>query len=129
MSDLKLFSTSTTPSVSLCENGNLEIIGKVIPDADIDFWSPIRSWFDNYLKSPSKHTIFRLRLECLNTSSSKEILQLLYRLNELKELGFFATIEWNYVEGDFDMLEVGHDYELMVKIPFVFSLVIEGSVV
>jgi hypothetical protein len=48
---------------------------------------------------------------------------MLYRLNELKERGFDAVVYWSYHEVDIDMLEVGKDYEHMVKVPFVFSAI------
>lgn len=121
MNDLKLKQTDSTPYILFQKNGTLEISGKVIPDAEVDFWTPVRSWFKEYMESPAQNTMFRLRIDYLNTSSSQEILHMLYRLNELKDKGFFASVQWDYHEGDIDMLEVGRDYEHMVKVPFVFS--------
>lgn len=129
MNDLKLTQTDLTPAVSFNKMGVLEITGKVIPSAEIDFWNPIRNWFDEYIKNPQKTTEFRLQLDCLNTSSSKEILQMLYRLNELKDRGYSASVQWIYHSNDLDMLEVGHDYEHMVKVPFVFSILTEETLV
>ena len=125
MNDLKLTKTDSTPFVFFQKNGILEISGKVIPDAEIDFWSPISGWFNNYIDNPALNTVFRLRIDYLNTSSSKEILHMLYRLNELKDRGFFASVQWEYLDGDRDMLEVGRDYEHMVKVPFEFSVLTE----
>ncbi len=127
MKDLNLTQTESTPHVFFQKDGILEISGKVIPDSELDFWTPVSSWFNEYIKSPPTNTVFRLRIECLNTSSSKEILHMLYRLNELKDRGFFASVQWEYCEGDFDMLEVGRDYEHMVKVPFEFLVLSETS--
>ncbi|MFY7667614.1 MAG: DUF1987 domain-containing protein [Crocinitomicaceae bacterium] len=129
MTELKLTQTESTPFVFFQKNGILEISGKVIPDSDIDFWTPISSWFNGYLENPAANTIFRLRIDYLNTSSSKEILHMLYRLNELKDRGFFASVQWEYNDGDFDMLEVGRDYEHMVKVPFEFLVLSENPCV
>ena len=128
MNHLKLLHTETTPYVSLNQNGEFEISGKVIPDLEIDFWFPIRAWFNEYMINPSENTCFRIKIDCLNTSSSKEILHILYRLNELKERGLSASVEWIYKDGDMDMLEVGQDYEHMVKVPFNFSVFLEELV-
>lgn len=128
MNYLEILQTETTPFVYLNQNGEFEISGKVIPDSEIDFWLPIRAWFSEYMNNPSENTRFRIKIECLNTSSSKEILHILYRLNELKERGFSASVEWIYQDGDIDMLEVGRDYEHMVKVPFNFSIFIEELV-
>jgi hypothetical protein len=129
MNDLKIKQTESTPAVFLQKSGNLEILGKVIPDIEIDFWSPIRVWFNDYIENPAKNTVFRIQIDYLNTSSSKEILQMLYRLNELKDRGYFASVQWIYHDADRDMLEVGRDYEHMVKVPFVFSAITEDIVV
>jgi hypothetical protein len=129
MNDIKLSATNATPEIYFSKNGNLEITGKAIPDAEIDFWTPIQNWFSLYIDHPAKTTNFRLQIDYLNTSSSKEILQMLYRLNELKERGFDATVHWAYHECDIDMLEVGRDYEHMVKVPFVFLALSEENVV
>jgi hypothetical protein len=120
MDNLQIVATTSTPRVDFCSDGNLEITGKSIPDAGDDFWAPISNWFSEYLKSPANQTIFRLQIDYLNTSSSKEILHMLYRLNELNERGFDAIVHWSFYEMDFDMREVGKDYEHMVKVPFVF---------
>jgi hypothetical protein len=129
MNDLNLKQTESTPSVFFQKKGKLEISGKVIPDSEVDFWAQIRFWFNQYIENPATNTIFQLQIDCLNTSSSKEILHMLYRLNELKDRGYFATVYWNYQEGDLDMLEVGRDYEHMVKVPFVFTSVAQESLV
>jgi hypothetical protein len=129
MNDLKLIQSDSTPAVSFRKIGVLEITGKVLPGSEVDFWNPIRMWFEEYLKEPAKITEFRMQLDCLNTSSSKEILQMLYRLNELKDRGYAASVHWIYHSTDLDMLEVGHDYEHMVKVPFVFSALIEETLV
>jgi hypothetical protein len=62
----------------------------------------------------------------LNTSSSKEVLHLLYRLNELKERGLEAEVLWSFNANDLDMQEVGKDYEHMVKVPFSFLKIQEA---
>lgn len=129
MNDLKLLQSNSTPFVFFQKNGMLEISGKAIPDAEIDFWTPITGWFNDYMANPANNTIFSFRIDYLNTSSSKEILHMLYRLNELKERGYSASVKWEYNEGDLDMLEVGRDYEHMVKVPFQFFVLTESTLV
>ena len=120
MENLQIVATNSTPRVDFCSDGNLEISGKSIPDAEIDFWTPISNWFKDYLEAPAQKTTVRFQIDYLNTSSSKEILHMLYRLNELNERGFEATVHWSFYESDADMREVGRDYEHMVKVPFEF---------
>ena len=120
MDSLHIIATSSTPRIAFSLDGNLEISGKSIPDSELDFWLPISKWLDNYFESPAKQTTFHFQIDYLNTSSSKEILHMLYRLNELNERGYNALVHWSFYQNDLDMREVGKDFEHMVKVPFVF---------
>lgn len=121
MKNLHITASSSTPEIDFRMDGNLRIIGKSIPDADSDFWTNVANWYNLYLLTPANKTNFIFQLDYLNTSSSKEILHMLYRLNELNERGFEATVFWCCNETDIDMIEVGKDYEHMVKVPFIFE--------
>jgi hypothetical protein len=121
MEELHIKATSTTPEISFSKNGIMKIHGKSIPDSESDFWSKVSDWFHLYMFTPAKKTTFELQIDYLNTSSSKSVLHLLYRLNELKDRGLDAEVIWSYNANDYDMQEVGRDYEHMVKVPFSFK--------
>ena len=61
-----------------------EIKGKSIPDDAEEFYSNILVWFDDYVANPCDNTVLKIDLEYFNISSSKRLLFLLYKLNELK---------------------------------------------
>jgi hypothetical protein len=126
MEDLRITATSTTPRISFSNNGIMEIQGKSIPDADSNFWNIVSEWFRLYMFNPASKTIFKLQIDYLNISSSKEVLHLLYRLNELKDRGLEAEVLWSFNVNDVDMQEVGKDYEHMVKVPFSFLKIQEA---
>ena len=44
---------------------------------------PILNWFESYVVTPFQSTVFKINLEYFNISSSKRILFLLYKLNEI----------------------------------------------
>ena len=83
--------------------------------------------FDFYLSNPASQTVFKIDLEYFNISSSKRILFLLYKLNELSENGHSVKVQWLYRDSDEDMYEVGQDYAYMVKVPFEFKMYDEGD--
>lgn len=115
-------STCQTPLINFnAKSGVMEIKGRSIPDQADDFWIPVLNWFESYLLNPSFSTVVKIDLEYFNISSSKRILFLLYKLNELVESGKDVCVEWLYRESDEDMYEVGQDYAYMVKVPFVFK--------
>ena len=121
MRPLVIESTDKTPSVILNPEKNLfEISGKSVPNDAEAFYSPILDWIESYSEQPLKSTTITFNLEFFNISSSKRILFILYRLNELIEAGHEVNVKWYYIENDDDMLEVGQDYAFMVKVPFEF---------
>ncbi|MGB0914580.1 MAG: DUF1987 domain-containing protein [Crocinitomicaceae bacterium] len=121
MEALSIKPTVQTPKISLNPLiGKMEIKGRSIPDSPDEFWLPVLNWFESYLIQPAPKTIFKIDLEYFNISSSKRILFLLYKLNELAERGLDVCVEWYYRTEDEDMYEVGQDYAYMVKVPFEF---------
>ena len=121
MEALSIKSTAHTPEVNFDPIiGNMEIKGRSIPDSPDDFWMPVLNWFETYIAQPAERTTIKINLEYFNISSSKRILFLLYKLNELAENGNDVSVQWIYREEDEDMYEVGQDYAYMVKVPFMF---------
>jgi len=121
MENLYIASTESTPLIDFnSETGILILEGKSVPTEAEHFYKPVLDWLDQYMKEPSASTKLTLKLEYFNIASSKRILFVLYKLNELVENGIEVTTDWLYHEEEDDMLEVGQDFELMVKIPFTF---------
>ena len=121
MDTLLIEATAQTPLVNLNpETGVMEIKGRSIPDDPESFWGAVLTWFDNYMAHPNDETLVKIDLEYFNITSSKRILFLLYKLNELVDSGKKAKVEWYYRQSDEDMYEVGQDYAFMVHVPFDF---------
>jgi len=122
MEALRIEATVKTPEVLLDpSNAVFEIKGKSIPDDAEEFFNRILVWLEDYVSNPNEITEVKIDLEYFNISSSKRILFLFYKLNELNEKGKDVKIIWYYNEEDEDMFEVGQDYAFMVKIPFEFK--------
>lgn len=121
MDTLLIQATAQTPLVNLDPStGIMEIRGRSIPDDPEAFWGVVLTWFDNYMANPNEETLVKIDLEYFNITSSKRILFLLYKLNELVDSGKKAKVEWYYRQSDEDMYEVGQDYAFMVHVPFDF---------
>ncbi|MEX1192222.1 MAG: DUF1987 domain-containing protein [Brumimicrobium sp.] len=122
MEKLELKATAKTPKILFDgESGEMHIRGRAIPDNSDEFWGPILQWFYAYATEPKPITSFVFDMEYFNISSSKPILFLLHKMNDLQEAGYEVSIEWRYPKDDEDMLETGNDYSCMVKIPFKFK--------
>ena len=121
MEALRIQSTIKTPEILFDPTNQVfEIKGKSIPDDAEEFYSSILIWFDDYVANPCDNTTLKIDLEYFNISSSKRLLFLLYKLNELKAKNKAVRVQWLYNEEDEDMFEVGQDYAFMVKVPFDF---------
>lgn len=121
MEALRIQATVKTPEVLFDpSNSVFEIKGKSIPDNAEEFYNDILQWFDDYVANPNDETVLKIDLEYFNISSSKRLLFLLYKLNELNLKNKVVKVQWLYNENDEDMFEVGQDYAFMVKVPFDF---------
>ncbi len=121
MDKLFLEATVQTPLIDFDpESGLMQIKGRAIPDNPDNFWLPILNWFESYLMLPAEETIFEIDLDYFNISSSKRILVLLYKLNDIADNGRRVNVKWCYNKADEDMFEVGQDLAYMVRVPFEF---------
>ena len=121
MNNLLIQPSAHTPLIDFnYQTGKMVIKGRSIPDSPDEFWYKALSWFESYLLDPKEKTVFNIDLEYFNVTSSKRILALLYKLNELADKGRDVCVNWHFRDGDEDMYEVGQDYAYMVKVPFEF---------
>jgi hypothetical protein len=115
--------TADTPSVILdAERGIFEISQMSLPEDAVDFYSPILAWLREYAQNPNPETVFNMRLEYFNTASSKQLIQILLILQEMKDRSN-VLVKWFYKEIDEDMLALGEEYKQIMQIPFELTLV------
>ena len=119
MDSLLIEGTQKTPSVNFdAEKGTVEIKGRSIPENSIEFYKPLVEWLERYRNTPAAETKVNVQLEYFNTSSSKCILDLFKKLEDIHKAKNNVVINWFYEEDDEDMLEAGEDYESIIKVPF-----------
>jgi hypothetical protein len=119
MEVMKIKGTDDTPSVVLDKDNEIfEISGRSLPEDVTTFYEPILNWLDEYAESPNAKTVFTFKLVYFNTASSKLLLDILMKLEEMYENGHDILIKWYYPEDDEDMEEAGEEYSDIVDIPF-----------
>ena len=107
------------PGIILDRNsGKFEISGKTCPEDAVEFYDPVFEWLDEYANDPIDETVFNFRLTYFNTVSSKIIMMIMFRLEELSEDGHNVKVKWFYPEDDEDIEEAGVDYEGMLEVDF-----------
>ena len=110
-----------TPKIILNSETNLfQISGRSLPEDAASFYAPVLRWLDDFsaLKTNNPNVNFEVRLEYFNTASSKLLLDIFTKLENLIQSGKKVVIEWYYSEDDEDMLEAGEEYSELIDVPF-----------
>jgi len=107
------------PYVLLDANeGYGEITGKSYPPDVSIVYDPLITWFDYFNKSTKLKFELILKLDYINTASIKLLMDLLYKMEEGLAVNKILSIKWFYPEDDDEMVELGLDFEKLIKIPF-----------
>ncbi len=115
----KLQGSDDTPTVILdADNNTFQISGRSLPEDVAAFYEPILEWIDEYAENPLDKTIFDFKLEYFNTASSKLLLDVLLKLEDLYNAGHDVLVKWHYPDDDEDMEEAGEEYADIVEVPF-----------
>ena len=119
MEALIIEETDETPKIVLdAANNKFEFFGKSLPEDVTTFYGPVLDWLDEYGQSTNPKTVVDIKLVYFNTASSKLILDILFKLEEIHDEGNDLSIVWHYQEDDEDMEEAGEEYADLVEMPF-----------
>ena len=111
--------TPKTPKVHFdAQGGTMLLKGRSIPENSIEFYRPLVDWLEAYSAAPKGKTVCDIQLEYFNTSSSKCLLDLFKKMEQMSNNGNDIVINWYYEEDDEDMLEAGEDYQSIINVPF-----------
>ncbi|MCB9224077.1 MAG: DUF1987 family protein [Crocinitomicaceae bacterium] len=111
----RLESTRQTPHIyGSIEEGVIQIKGICRPDNSIEFFQDFISWINLFNTLTAKNIVVEIDLEYMNTSSGMIIYRILNsiksKLNPDQEL----SIIWKHDRQDFDMKQVGEDFQYML---------------
>lgn len=118
METIKIQGTDDIPSVILdADNGIFQISGRSMPEDVTAFYDPILEWLEELTEEYSNKIVFEFKLEYFNTASSKLLLDVLMKLEEIHEDGKEVLVKWYFPEDDEDMEEAGEEYADIVEVP------------
>lgn len=113
--------TATSPEIELdLEQGTIDFIGRSLPANSELFYDRVYRWLDEYLKQPKEQTTVNMRLDYLDTSSSKHFYNIFDRLSAVNEHGKMVKVNWHFETGDEEMAETGKDYQSLFQLNFNF---------
>lgn len=102
------------------QSGYFEINGKSLPENAIDFYKPLENYAQEYVKSPKQKTTINLKLEYLNTSSSKKLLDIISYFESLPSQGYEVELNWYHRDEDQDMIDEGVEFAHMTSLKLNF---------
>ena len=77
MEDLYLKKTFNSPEVEfIADKGELSLEGRSIPEDPGEFFELLIDWINEYFLNPAENTVMNIRLEYINSGSSKYLLEL-----------------------------------------------------
>lgn len=118
MEILHLEGTEDTPKIILDKTNKIyEISGRSLPEDSAEFFQPVLDWLQAYSQEADASMEFDFKLEYFNTASSKLILDILSKLEDIPGI----SINWYFHEDDEDMEEAGQEFSELVEIPFEFK--------
>lgn len=118
MEPLIIEAKEDSPKINLDKLNNIfQISGNSFTDDPVPYYLPIIDWIEKYKLDPNKLTIFEFKLNYINTASSKQIANLLTKLEEARGMTDL-TVKWYYHKDDEDMFDEGLALKTMIKINF-----------
>jgi hypothetical protein len=111
--------TEKTPEVIFDkENQVFQISGRSIIENSHEFYNPVIEWFKHYVKSPNKETELVLNYEYLNSSSSLQVMKIVFLFEANNKPESKYKITWLYERDDEMVKERGEEMKNSVNLDF-----------
>lgn len=120
MKDLVIDKTYSTPAVNFeAQTGNLKIEGRSIPENPSLFYEPLLNWLNEYFQNTTNATTkLDIKLDYINSGSSKSILTLLKAIKVFCDKGKDCQVNWHFEEDDESIRDLGKHFKSLLKMPF-----------
>ncbi len=105
------------------ETNKLEMVGRSIPENPELIFRKLEDWIVLHFEKYNSLNI-NIRLEYINSGSSKYLYEILKKLTAYGESGKNVNMRWLYEEDDEAMLELGEHYRDTAGIPLEIEMVI-----
>ena len=96
--------------------GSVSISGISMMEDAMDFYQPTKDWLDDFLLN-NKNITINFNLNYFNSSSAKQFIQI---LSKLEEDNINGKVIWNYPNDHIIMFDRGKELEAILDVPFEF---------
>jgi hypothetical protein len=115
---LEISPGETSPHIHFqSESGQLLIEGRSLMDDAASFYQPVKDWMMEYAKAPQQQTVLSIRLEYVNTATSRQFLDLYKILEKIPG----ARVVWYFRDEDEDMEEIGQELAELTDLKIEFA--------
>ena len=121
MEKLTIAETKSTPLVHFDPTAHiLAVTGQSYPENAFKFYEPVLAWVDEYLGGlgDDAAVTVELRLQYINTSSTKCFIMLLEKFEEAYRSGRDIRIHWYYHPDNDSELECAEEFKEDLSLPF-----------
>lgn len=126
MERLYIEETKSSPEVDFNpETGVLKIKGQSYPENAFKFYEPLFDWIDNYFELNNEEVQLDIVLIYLNTSSTKCLMDIIYKFEQAAQDGRKVKINWYYKSNNRNILECGKEFEEDLEEEVEFNLIEE----
>lgn len=102
------------------ENGIMSIAGRSVPYDSSPIYKPLIDSFFDYSCCPDELTEINIRLEYINSDSSRSLMNLFVIAEKLFRRGYHVKVNWYYNGNNLGIYEQGNIFETLVDLPFNF---------
>ncbi len=99
------------------ENNIFEISGNARSENFYESFLPVFKWIKEYNENPNPETILKCKIYYCNTSSSKQLFEIIKSLQECTNNGSTFRITWEHEIDDDDMIYLGKSISELLEIP------------
>jgi len=100
------------------ESGEIKLEGRSIPENPDNLYMKMIRWVHEYFENPKELTRAIIKLEYVNSGSSKFLLEILRIMKKYHDQGHKCVVDWYYEEEDERIMELGSHYESTIELPF-----------
>jgi hypothetical protein len=105
------------------EINKLELVGRSIPENPELIFHRLDDWITVHFEKSNGLDV-SIRLEYINSGSSKYLYEILKRLTGYGRTGKDVKMKWLYEEDDEGMLELGEHYRDTAGIPLIVEMIV-----
>ena len=118
MENLFIPKTKYTPEIQFLCSGQLSIKGLSLLENSYEMYLQAIDWLKKIGEDEPIELMLDLKLEYLDTSSVRSIVDIVKLLNGFKAKGFKVIINWYYEKDDDDFYEIGEAMQHVSKSEF-----------